>query len=62
MSHKAAFHQCLHFLVRTEKKIQYFLKIITLDTSVYTKDHLSFNICNIMDAKSTEIMVELVHI
>ena len=50
------------FLVRSEKEIQYFLKIITLDTSVYTKDHPSFIVCNIVDAISTEIMVELVHI
>ena len=46
MPHNAAFHQGLRCLLRQngspEKEIEYCLKIITCDPSLYTMDHPDF--------------------
>ena len=48
-----AFHQVLHCLLRqnrlSEKKILYFLDVITCDTSVYTMDHPDLTVSNFME-------------
>ena len=50
MPHNVAFHQGLHCLLRqnqsSEKEMQYFLEIITCDTSIYTMDHPDLIVSN----------------
>ena len=52
MPHNVAFHQGLHCLLRqnqsSEKEMQYFLEIITCDTSIYTMDHPDLIVSNFM--------------
>ena len=52
MLHNAAFHQGLYCLLRynqsSEKRIQYFLEIITCDPSSYTLDHPHFILCRLV--------------
>ena len=47
MQHNAAFYQGLHYLLiqkkqSSEKKIQFYLEIITCDPSIYTMKHPKF--------------------
>ena len=53
MPHNAAFHQGLHCLLRqnrsSEKEIQYFWEITTIDPSIYAMDHLDFIVCSFME-------------
>ena len=53
MPHNVAFHQGLHSLLRqnrsSEKEIQYFIKIITCDPSIYTMDHPDFTVSKFME-------------
>ena len=53
MLHHAAFLQGLHWLLSqnqiSERKIQYFLKIITCDPSMYTMDNPDFIVLSFME-------------
>ena len=53
MPHNAAFHQGLHCLLRqnqsSEKEIQYILKIITCDPSIYSMDHRDLTVSNLLE-------------
>ena len=50
MPHYVAFHQGLHCLIRqqqySEKDIQFYLKIITCDPSIFTMAHPKFIVSN----------------
>ena len=58
MLRKVAFHQSLHCLLRqkqsSEKELQYFLEIITIDPAIYTIDNPDFIVCSLM-ANSIEL-------
>ena len=53
MPHCVAFHQGLQSLLwpnqSFEKEIQYFIKIITCDPSIYTMDHPDLTVSNFME-------------
>ena len=48
MPHTAAFHQCLHCLLRgkgsSEQELHFYLEIITCDPSIYTMDNPKFTV------------------
>ena len=54
--HYAAFHQCLHCLLRqkqsSEKEILFYLEMITCDALIYTVDCSK---CNVLNQKEESI-------
>ena len=59
-------HQGMYCLLRqnrsSEKEVQYFLKIITCDPSIYTMDHPDLTVSNFMEYSFGQKMVKTINL